>query len=192
MVEREGLRNTTLRPLAAELGVSPRTLLYQFGSKAQLMAAVVQRLRSRYPALGGLRREHFGPPEPAPSAGIPWREQPHQVQERLATVVQRLWCEAKQPDMRPFFALYFELAALAIRDPESYRAAFCGIEQEWNDLITGELAAHGIDAETALLVANVVVTGYRGALQHALATGDWQQSDGVVRTLITTAAQLLR
>ena len=37
-LEQHGLAGLSLRPLGAALGVSPRTLLYHFGSKEQLLA----------------------------------------------------------------------------------------------------------------------------------------------------------
>jgi AcrR family transcriptional regulator len=177
VVERDGLSGITLRPLAAELGVAPRTLLYHFGSKEQLLAQVLRHLRARHTELSGIL------------AGAAART--GDVATDLVEAIERLSAEAKQPGLRPFFALYFELAALTIRDPGRYQSVFLDIEQDWLGLIAPRLTAAGVPADRASLVADVVLSGYRGALHLALTTGRWDEADQIIEILKTTARQLV-
>ncbi|MER7332838.1 MULTISPECIES: TetR/AcrR family transcriptional regulator [unclassified Micromonospora] len=177
VVERDGLSGITLRPLAAELGVAPRTLLYHFGSKEQLLARVLRHLRSRHTELSGIL------------AGA--TAQTGDVAADLVEAIERLSTEAKQPVLRPFFALYFELAALTIRDPDRYHSVFVDIEQDWLGLIVPRLTAAGVPADRATLIADVVLSGYRGALHMALTTGRWHEADQIIEILKLTARQLV-
>ena len=46
-----GIADLSLRPLAAAVGVTPRTLLYHFGSKDELVLAIVAETGKRQAAL---------------------------------------------------------------------------------------------------------------------------------------------
>ncbi len=52
-----GLHGLTLRPLASDLGVSPRTLLYHFDNKENLIVEAIRHLRRRRPAIKELLEE---------------------------------------------------------------------------------------------------------------------------------------
>lgn len=174
-VQRTGIAGTTLRPLAAELGVAPRTLLYHFGSKEGLLVEVVRALRRRQPTIAELLDD------PARGAGDPV--------QRLVEAVAALWREAKGEEARPFLALYFELASSAIRDPERYRPLLLEVDREWGEAISAHLLGCGAAAEEARAIADALLIGYRGALGFALATGRWDAADA---SILALAADLRR
>lgn len=170
IVQRHGIAGTTLRPLATELGVAPRTLLYHFGSKDNLLVEVIRDLRHRQPHITRLLSEDASADqEPA---------------DRLTAAVEHLWTEAKQVASRPFLALYFELSALAIRDPAQYRPLLIEIDRDWVDAITDYLIRSGITGKDAQTITDALLIGYRGALSFALATEGWEAADASVTALM--------
>lgn len=170
VVQRQGIAGTTLRPLAAELGVAPRTLLYHFGSKDDLLVEVIRNLRHQQPHITRLLGDHTSP-------GL---DPPHE----LGNAIRQLWREAKQEQARPFLALYYELTALAIRDPEQYRPLLIEADREWTESITAYLTRAGIAVEEAHAIVEALLIGYRGALCFALATDQWEAAEASIATLI--------
>lgn len=156
-----------MRPLAAELGVAPRTLLYHFGSKEKLLVEVIRDLRHRQPRLVEILDD------PAEADG----EQPA---DRLARAVREIWSETRQPEVRGFLALYFELTSLAIRDPEQYRPLLADVDREWVEQITAYLGAHGVPGDEVGALTDSLLLGYRGALGFALATGRWEAANAAI------------
>lgn len=169
-VLKRGITGLTLRPLASDLGVSARTLNYHFGGKEQLLLEAIRRLRQRQPEIARVlstESEHYT-----------------DAAQAMTATVKRLWKEARQPQIQPFLALYFELATLAIRDPSHYRELFRVLERDWADAITQNLSKLGVPQSTAKAAASAALAGYRGALFLALATGDWEAGDEAVAFLV--------
>lgn len=170
-VQRNGISGTTLRPLAAELGVSPRTLLYHFGSKEQLLVEVIRDLRHQQPHLARLIDGC------ADVSG-------ERTTDGLDQAVRHLWRQSKRPEARPFLALYFELTSLAIRDPDEYRPLLADVDREWVEQITEHLRSHGVTTDAARALTDTLMIGYRGALGFALATGRWEAADASIAALL--------
>lgn len=170
VVQRLGIAGTTLRPLATELGVAPRTLLYHFDSKENLLVEVIRELRHQQPHLAQmLAGTNRGDIEPG---------------RRLGNAIERLWDAAKRPEARPFLALYFEITSLAIRDPEQYRPLLIEVDQDWVDAITNVLVHSGTADEDAHAIADALLIDYRGAVCFALATGRWDAAESSITELI--------
>lgn len=170
MVQRQGIAGTTLRPLAAELGVAPRTLLYHFGSKDDLLVEVIRNLRRQQPYITHLLSDH----------SIPDLDPAHELGE----AIRQLWHGAKQEQTRPFLALYYELTALAIRDPERYRPLLIETDRDWIESITAYLTRTGIATEETHSIVDTLLIGYRGALCFALATDRWEAAEALIAKLI--------
>lgn len=96
VVAREGLGDRSLRDLAADAGSSHRMVLYHFGSRAGLVAALVERMEADQVAL--LRQL-------ATRA-----ESPQQL-------IRQLWSELTRPEVLPFVRLFLETVALSSRGP---------------------------------------------------------------------------
>ncbi len=94
-VQRNGLANLSLRPLANALGTSTYTLTYQFGSKQELLASILDELR---------RRERRAPhnSEPMP----------------LADRIEALWAFVQTVEGRAFHRLRLEGIAATLLDEE--------------------------------------------------------------------------
>lgn len=120
-----GLDRVTLRPLAARLGTSDRMLIYHFGSKDRLVEALAWHASARL----------------ATSLGEPARRL-SSVEEALAILRSVLAAPASLPYVR----LYFEMLALAMREPGQYQPATARVTEYWIALVTRWLDAAGITA----------------------------------------------
>jgi AcrR family transcriptional regulator len=161
-----GLADMSLRPLAQEIGSSPRVLLFLFGSKDGLVRALLTRAREeelRY--LAELRTERGG----------------------LAVTGRDVWAWLAQPAHRSLMALWVEgYARSLLGEPGPWTGFARDTVRDWLDLLAGRQAAgpDGLDgpagpsgpaggdaeAERTLLLAVL-----RGALLDLLATGDTER-----------------
>ncbi|MFD5559483.1 TetR family transcriptional regulator [Kitasatospora griseola] len=150
-----GLAGLSLRPLAAALDTSPRMLLYDFGSKQELVVAVLAearrrgatRLAGRLPATAASPEEHL----------------------------RAVWAWISAPERAPFVRLFFEVHADGLTHPEHYPDRAEAITG-WFDTLGATL--RGIttgpdDTVTPTLVMAVV----RGLLFDLTTTGDRDRTD---------------
>lgn len=170
-----GLHGLSLRPLASDLGVSPRTLLYHFGSKEKLIVEAIRHLRRRQPAIRKLLED---PPTASTTAS-----------ESISEMLGRLWDEARQPQSRPFLALYFELAALSVRDPATYRPLIRALDDDWIQAMRGQLTSLDVQPQRMEAAISTALAGYRGALLQALTTDDWKAADEAINCIIEALRQ---
>jgi len=156
-----GLADMSLRPLAKGIGSSPRVLLFLFGSKEELIRALLARAREkelRY--LAELRDEHDG----------------------LAVTGRDVWAWLADPSHRALLALWVEgYARSLLGEPGPWADFGHDTVRDWLDLLAErqtpsadgpsadgtEPDGTGAEAERTLLLAVL-----RGALLDLLATGD--------------------
>ncbi len=159
-----GLADMSLRPIAREIGSSPRVLLFLFGSKEELTRALLARAREeelRY--LAELRDGHTG----------------------LAVTARDVWAWLAEPSHRGLLALWVEgYARSLLGDPGPWAEFGRNTVRDWLDLLAERQAADGdgtgadgsgadgsgAEAERTLLLAVL-----RGALLDLLATGDTER-----------------
>jgi AcrR family transcriptional regulator len=153
-----GLANLSLRPLAAALGTSTRMLLYDFGSKEELIAAVLAEARRREAEL--LRA---------------WVTEPDASE---AETLAAIWSWIAAPEREPFLRLFFEVYVDSLGE-RGARAAVV----EWIDFLATSWFPRGLDAATATLFVGVV----RGLLLDRLATGDRARTDAAFERFIACA-----
>jgi AcrR family transcriptional regulator len=148
-VAEHGMSHLSLRELATGVGTSHRMLLYHFGSREGLVAAIVESIEDQ---------QRAGLDSLAASATSPRQ------------LVQAQWAQLSDPALRPFVVLFFEVLALALhRRPGTER--FLGqLTEPWLDLaarISSDLEMATDRDELRLGVAVV-----RGLLIDVVATGD--------------------
>jgi AcrR family transcriptional regulator len=139
-----GLADRSMRELAAGAGTSHRMLLYHFGSREGLVAAIVAATEAaQRDTLRALAADADSP----------------------AALVRRLWAQVSSPELRPFVRLFFETLATQARTPG--RAT--DPTEEWLDAVQslGPVADGYDDTDTRLGIAVM-----RGLLVDVLATGD--------------------
>jgi AcrR family transcriptional regulator len=144
-VATNGLADRSMRELAAGVGSSHRMLLYHFGSRDGLVAAIVAATEAaQREALRELATETDSP----------------------ADLVRALWARVSAPELRPFVRLFFETLATQARTP----GAATDPTSDWLDTVHdlgGGVGRGSDDTDTRLGIA---VT--RGLLIDVLATGD--------------------
>ncbi|MEV6978067.1 TetR/AcrR family transcriptional regulator [Kitasatospora sp. NPDC093806] len=150
-----GLAGLSLRPLAAALDTSPRMLLYDFGSKQELVSAVLAEARRR----GAARlAEHLPPAAASP-------------EERL----RGIWAWISAPERAPYVRLIFEVHADGLTHPENYPGQAEAITG-WFDTLGAAFRSVSTgpdDTVTPTLVMAVI----RGLLFDFTTTGDRDRTD---------------
>jgi AcrR family transcriptional regulator len=148
-VASHGMSDLSLRELAAAVGTSHRMLIYHFGSREGLVAAIVEAMESRQrTALDAL----------AAGATTP------------RDLVLAQWEQLSDPALRPFVVLFFEVLALALHNRPGTDGFLDQLTEPWLDLgarIAEQLAIVTTRDELRLGVAVV-----RGLLIEAVASGD--------------------
>ena len=139
---RSGIGNRSLRELAEELGTSHRMLIHHFGSRDQLMVAVVQEVERRQAvAFADLGSEP-------------------------AEVVERMWGRLSDPALWPFERLFFECYARGAQGEEPFTMLIPSAVDSWLELAAG----HPAGGDPALNRLGLAVM--RGLLLDLVATGD--------------------
>ena len=143
-VATNGLADRSMRELAAGVGSSHRMLLYHFGSRDGLVAAIVAATEAAQ--RDALRELATGTDSPA-------------------DLVRGLWARVSAPELRPFVRLFFETLATQARTP----GAGTDPTADWLDTVhdLGPAADGSDDTDTRLGIAVM-----RGLLIDVLATGD--------------------
>lgn len=148
-----GLADMSLRPLAKAIGSSPRVLLFLYGSKDNLIRALLDRARSDELAAVAAFRETGSPADLIDSARQVWH-----------------WLSAESH--RHLLGLWVEAYARSLVDPDGPWAGFAAqTVQDWLGLLASRQLPRrrgraGAAERTAVLAV------LRGAMLDLLATGD--------------------
>jgi AcrR family transcriptional regulator len=148
-VSRLGLGGLSLRPLAREVGVSPRTLLYHFDSREGLLDAIVgetsRRLAQAASGIGGT----------------------------LPEMLRASWSWMTAPRQRGFVNVFYEVCALGARDPVRRGAVASSLFTDWLALLVRlgmpEASATLLVAALHGLLLDLVMTGDRERIERAFA-----------------------
>ncbi len=143
-----GIASQSLRELAGAIGTSHRMLLYHFGSREGLLAAVASAVEEGQRALvaeWGITREN----------------------------TQRLWQHFSDPALWPAERLFFELYAQALLGRPGTEGFLANATEPWVNALRPAIARDaGVDEKTAMVEARLAVAVTRGLLLDLLATGD--------------------
>lgn len=157
---KHGVARISLRPLAKAVDSSPRVLLYYFGSKEQLLALAVRRLRERQSAgFDKLRSLDYANPSDACRA---------------------IWQQMSAPDSIIRFQLSLETYTHALRNRRQFTAYLKNSVEDWLQFISDSLVHKGANPAEARAYATVVIAGFRGFLLDYCATRDRQRVDQAV------------
>lgn len=155
-----GFSEVSWRPTAAALGVSTTTLVHHFGTKEQLLQAILARLRER---MFEATRERAG-------------EQPD-----LATAARAVWQRVSDPRQGAEFRLFFAAYGRALQAPQRYAAFLDHVVSDWMRALRD---AQGPDADPA--TATLVIATIRGLLLDLLATGDRDRVQDAAESFLAT------
>jgi|SRR5450755_3020191 AcrR family transcriptional regulator len=145
-----GFSGLSWRPVAAALGVSATTLVHHFGTKEQLLEAILGRLRDRMVAAAS---DRLG-------------EQPD-----LATAARAAWTRTSDPRQEAEFRLFFAVYGRALQAPQQFAGFLERVVADWMSALV-DAQGPGTDPATATRTATLVIATIRGLLLDLLATGD--------------------
>ena len=162
---RSGIGNRSLRELAEELGTSHRMLIHHFGSRGQLMVAVVQEVERRQAvAFADLGSE--------PAARSRGRSGP-------AEVVERMWARLSEPALWPFERLFFECYARGAQGEEPFTMLVPSAVHSWLELA----ATHPAGGDPGFNRLGLAVM--RGLLLDLVATGETEAVGDALARFVT-------
>jgi AcrR family transcriptional regulator len=160
-----GIADLSLRPLGEYVAASPRTLLYHFGSKEQLVVAALEEANARQLRLLDV-----------------WYERSAEHDAR--TILLRAWQWLAAPRHDRLLRLLFETSGYALRDRKRYAGVLRGASTQWIPPFERALADRGFSAERATALATLVVAVIRGLLFEMLATGERARAERAFRSFI--------
>ncbi len=102
-----GIGDRSLRDVAAAVGTSHRMLLHHFGSRNELLLAIVQEVERRQRAL--LRELPTEPP----------------------AAIAAMWADLRRPELRPFERLFFESYARGVQGEQPFARMLPGAVEAW-------------------------------------------------------------
>ena len=144
-----GIAGKSLREIAAGIGSSHRMLLYHFGSREGLMAAVVAFMEARQrETMAALATQSAGPGE----------------------AMRNQWRELTSQQIRPFIRLFFEIFGLAVQGTPGAAAMLDDLTDPWLREGAAVAAREGYQVDTATMRLGVAVA--RGLLIDLLAGAD--------------------
>ncbi len=160
-----GIADLSLRPLALAVGSSPRMLLYHFGSKEDLIVAIIDETRRRHADLL-----------------TAWYERSAEYDAR--TLLLRAWQWLAAPRHDRLLRLLFETYGIALHDRKRHAAFLRSAVNDWTWPFARTLERQGFSAERAAALATLLAAVVRGLLLDVLATADRTRVDRAFRSFI--------
>jgi AcrR family transcriptional regulator len=161
-----GLADMSLRPLAKAIGSSPRVLLFLYGSKDELIRALLDRARADELAAIAAFREMESPADLIESAAQVWD-----------------WLSA--PEHRHLLGLWVEAYARSLVDPEGPWSGFAAqTVQDWLGLLASRQPPRWRRTAAAAAERTAVLALLRGAMLDLLATGELARTTQSVTLLL--------
>lgn len=146
---KHGVANATLRPMAVELGTSPRILMFHFRSKEGLLQEVFKELQSRLQAsLKAMASADSGHVRVPP--------------------LKRFWQWAISEENLPYFRLLYEVQIVALQNPHEYGRYLKEASNDWQaialDLMTESLKSNAM--------ATLCIAVFDGLMLELMSCGD--------------------
>ena len=159
-----GFSDLSWRPVAAALGISTTTLVHHFGTKEQMLVAILARLRERI----------------FEAAADTLGEQPD-----LATAARAAWTRTSDPRQGAEFRLFFAVYGRALQEPHLFAAFLEHVVADWMGLLR-DAQGPDVDPATATRRATLVIATIRGLLLDLLATGDRARVQDAAESFLAT------
>ena len=169
-VQQRGITDLSLRPLAKAVRSSPRVLLYYFESKERLIVEVVARARDRQKRLFDRMA--------ASAAGT------------SVETCRNAWSVMSAPRYEPAFRFFFEIYALALKEPKRYAGFLKSAIEDWLSYLEMPALRAGRTKAEARAFATVVLAGFRGFMLDLCATHDRARINRAVDLWLDGFAQL--
>lgn len=162
-----GVGDTSLRALAEQLGTSHRMLIYHFGSRDGLLAAVIETVEAA-------QREVLRTLQAEPGADP--------VEQAL-----RFWRRVTDAALR-YGPLFYELSAHAMQGRPHARALRTSLVEPWLAPLAAVRVAQGWPRGAARRQARLDLAVARGLLHDLLVTGDRKAVDAAMRSYVAATS----
>lgn len=160
-VAQHGLHEFSLRALARELDTNARMLVYYFGSKEELVAALFTHAES-------IQRESLRA----------WRA--GQGDAKLSDRLRSFWRWLASDEVRPLMKLTFDIYALALRPDAEMQEFVVRLTEEWLAAIEATLGANDSPASASLTLAML-----RGLVLDLMLTGQVERVEAAFEAYLT-------
>ena len=148
-VAQRGLADKSLREIGEAVGSSHRMLLYHFGSRDGLVAAIVEQVEQQQrEALRAIAVNATTPSE----------------------IMRAQWAQLTDPNLRPFVRLFFEVLSLGLHGRAGTERFVANLTQPWLD-VAAEIA-RDLHTPVDLRDVHLGVAVVRGLLIDVVAGGD--------------------
>jgi AcrR family transcriptional regulator len=165
-----GLADMSLRPLAKAIGSSPRVLLFLYGSKDNLIRALLDRARA----------DELAAIEAFQEAGRP---------AGLIDSALQVWQWLAAAEHRHLLTLWVEAYARSLVDPAGPWGPFAGqTVQDWLGLLAGRQPPARRRTQAGAAERTAVLAVLRGAMLDLLATGDTDRTTRAVTMVLRSSA----
>lgn len=157
-----GIGDRSLRDVAAAVGTSHRMLLHHFGSRDELLLAIVERVEQRQMTL--------------------LRELPSDPAEAIAA----MWANLRRPELRPFERLFFECYARGVQGEQPFARMLPGAVDAWlsvdvDGTLDPAMMRLGLAVARGLLLDLVATDDVDGVDAAATAFADLIRTVGISR-----------
>ena len=144
-----GIGDRSLRDVAAAVGTSHRMLLHHFGSREELLLAIVDEVERRQIALM------------------------QELPEDPADAIAAMWADLRRPELRPFERLFFECYARGVQGEQPFARMVPAAVNSWLDddraqTVDPAMMRLGLAVARGLLL-DLVATGDRDGVDAAAA-----------------------
>ncbi len=161
----EGVTGRSLREIAASVGTSHRMLIYHFGSREGLLAAIVALIEQQQRDLLGTLADRLA--AAGGSAG---------------QLMLMLWQQVSDPALRPYVRLFFEVTGVAVHGTPGTEGFLDKLTEPWLD--AGEAAARQLGLPVDRDALRLGVAASRGLLLELLAGADPAAADASYRLFV--------
>jgi AcrR family transcriptional regulator len=161
---REGLRDRSLRDIAAAVGTSHRMLIHHFGSRHGLMTAVVEAIEED--------QKRFL----------------ESLDGEVGDVVGEMWRRLSDPALWPAERLFFECYARALHGEEPFARMLPGAIDDWIERAVARGTTPEATPESARAEARLGLAVFRGLLLDLVGTGDRAGVDAAFEAYAALAA----
>jgi AcrR family transcriptional regulator len=166
-VAEHGVADLSLRGLAAAIGTSHRMLIYHFGSKEELLIAVIRAVEEQ-------QRQVFAGLEIDPSLSP-------------ADTLRRMWQHVSDPSLWQNERLFFEMYGQALQGRTHTAEFLDDIVESWLEPVAALRREQGVPPKAARAQARLGLAVSRGLLLDLLATGDRKGVDEAMEHFIALA-----
>lgn len=158
-----GMASVSLRPMAAQLGTSPRILMFHFKSKERLLQDVMEELQRR------LQSSFVGISKSGRETGPP---------------IKRFWTWATKKRNLPYLRLLYEAQIIAAQNPEVYGPYLQKVSRDWQDIVLQALS-RSLRSEDLVTLCIAV---FDGLLLEMIMTGERSRLTGALDNFIFLAS----